>query len=103
MKRKKYENEVLGLSFTLPESLTVRQQLAFRERLFTSIGELDMYSRYWEAARPLIEDWDCELVPDPTAVDLDTETDGRIADIVNWVANMVAGHMNALDDVPKNS
>jgi hypothetical protein len=103
MDRKEYANEMLGLTFTLPEQLTVREQLTFRERLFLSADDTDMYSRYWDAALPLVEDWQCEIVPDPQAVDLDAETDRRVADIVNWFANTVAGHMNEMDDVPKNS
>lgn len=103
MDRKEYENERFGLSFTLPTSLTAREHLRFRERLFVTMGDEDTYSRYWQAALPLIEDWECELVPDPEAVDLDTETRREAADLIFYVSTTVAGHMHTMDDVPKNS
>jgi hypothetical protein len=99
---KEYENAELGVSFSLPVSLTVREQLAFRERVFVTASE-DLYSRYWAGAVPLLKDWECEDIPDPAAVDLDVETRVQITDIVNWVSNTVALHMTELEDVPKNS
>ena len=38
----------------------------------------------------------------PAALDMDTETDAHIADIVQWTANSVAGHMLALVAPEKN-
>lgn len=97
----KYENAELGVSFSLPDKITVRGQLQFRERVFSSDG--DMYSRYWEGIAPLLKDWECDLIEDPEAVDLDTETSVQIANIVHWVSNQAALHMTQMDDVPKNS
>lgn len=96
---KTFENEALGVSFSLPDKLTVRQQLAFRQRLAASDG--DLYSRYFMASVPLIEDWQCELVPVVADVDLDTETRTSVADIVQWMANEVAIYFTDLGTVPK--
>jgi hypothetical protein len=97
----KHENEELGVSFELPDSVTVREQLGFRERVFI-IGEQDTYSRYWAGVIPLLDNWQCELIPDPEAVDLDTETDVQIANIINWVANTAAGHFASLEEPDPN-
>jgi hypothetical protein len=99
---KEYENKELGVKFSLPESLTVREQLGFRERVFVS-SEEDIYSRYWDGVVPLLKGWQCKLAPDPAEIDLDTETRKVVADIVHWSSNMAALHMNDLDEVPKNS
>lgn len=97
----KYENAELGVKFALPDKLTVREQLTFRERVFL-LGEQDTYSRYWGGIIPLLEDWQCELIPEPEEIDLDTETNVKIANIINWVANTAAGHFTSLDESDPN-
>jgi hypothetical protein len=102
MERKTFESEQYGVSFSLPAEMTVREQLGFRSRIF--LNELDdFYSKYWLGALPLLEDWKCDVIPDPNEVDLDKETDKRITNIVNWVCNTVAGHVEGIEDVPPNS
>lgn len=96
-----YENEGLGVSFSLPERFTVRENLSFREHL-GRVASDSAFIRYWVAALPIIKDWQCALIPDPAALDMDIETDARIADIVQWTANSVAGHMMALVAPEKN-
>lgn len=98
----KYENETLGVSFELPDDMTVREQLAFRERVFLAPGDTDTYSRYWAGVLPLLSNWECEAMPDPEALDLDTETRVKVANIVNWVANTAAGHFTELDEPDPN-
>jgi len=99
-----FTNERLGVRFTLPDSITVRQQLQYRGRAFNA-GLLteDVYVRHWVGMLALLGEWECELVPDPKQLDLDTSTDPRVADIVFWVSNMAANHMVELESVPKNS
>jgi hypothetical protein len=96
-----YANERLGVSFTLPDAPTVRQQLAFRSEMFLSAGGR-MYERMWEAAQSMLSDWECERMPNPRAVDLDEETDAKIADIIFFVGNTVAEHLADIGAVPKN-
>ena len=97
-----YKNEPLGVSFELPDRVTVRQQLAYRGAVALASQD-NTFAIHWKAAQPLLEKWTCERVPDPAAVDLDEETDAVVADIVTWTANMAAGHMLALRATPKNS
>ena len=97
-----YENKQLGVCFSLPDKLTVREQLAYREQVLLNIDD-NAYIRNWIAGIPLLKEWQCEAIPEPEAFDFDSETDMRKADIVNFVANTVAGHMLTLEDVPKNS
>ena len=95
-----YENEKLGVSFTLPDKLTVRQQLDWRGRVFETEGTT--FLRHWQAVKPLIEDWAYE--PDPVLedIDIDTATDKALADVIFWASNEAAGHMAGLDAIPKN-
>lgn len=95
-----YENEALGVSFDVADRITVREQLAFRQAIFNKNAE-STYERYWAGAVKVLKEWQCELVPDPTALDLDEADDARIADIVQWTANIVAGHMAELRTPPK--
>lgn len=96
-----YENKEFGVSFRLPERISVGKQLDFREAVFLSPGGI--YQSYWAGAQTIIEDWQCDLIPDMAALDIDEVYDKRITNIVNWVANTVAGHMDALEDVAPNS
>ena len=97
----RYENEVLGVSFEIAEQFTVREQLAFRAAVASAAGETN-YVRYWQAAQTLVTEWACELVPEPESLDLDAVYDTRVADVVQWTANTVAGHMLKLEMPPKN-
>ena len=96
-----YESEALGVKFTLPDKLTVFQQLAWRGR--TAVGEGGVFIRMWNGAVELIQDWECELIPDPKKLDMNAEEDGAITDIVQFVANSTASHITALGLVPKNA
>lgn len=88
-------------TFTLPDTLTVRQQLRFTERV--SMRRIDGYLvGYWEAGVPLITNWQCEIIADPTAVDLDKETDPRVTAIVINAANKISEWYAGLGDVEKN-
>ena len=102
---KQYANDDLGVSFALKEEFTVREMLNFRSRIWNvEVEEGDGFNiRYWMAARPLIQDWECEAIPDPMAFDLDSAGSWRLANIVGWVSDTVAAHIAELDDVPKNT
>lgn len=97
----RYENESLGISFEIADRFTVREQLAYRAAVASAAGETS-YVRFWTGAQTLIREWACELVPDMAALDLDAAEDSRVADVVQWTANTVAGHMLRLETPPKN-
>lgn len=127
-----FTNDDLGLRFTLPDNPTVGQQLRYRGRVFaTGYFTEDVYLRMWLGFLGLYGEWGgmeaytdgetvidkdgneilvtkyrpcevCESVPDPKAVDLETETNPAVADIVQYVGNVTARHMNTLETVPKN-
>lgn len=96
-----YKSEVLGVSFSVPDEVSVAKQLNFRSQLF-GIGQERRLEQFWIAAMPLIEDWQCEKLPDPEALDLEMATDPDLADICHYVGSVVAGHLAALGAVPKN-
>lgn len=96
----RYQNEELGASFEIADRFTVREQLAFRSALVGARGQ-SAYVRYWSAAPSVITNWSCDLIPDPTAVDLDATDDVRIAEVIVWTADTVAGHMTGLETPPK--
>jgi len=102
MKRKKFENADLGVKFTLPEKLTTRQILQYIQATRWMETD-DAQIRAWQAALPLIEDWECETIPDPAGFDLDSEGTWRTVSVVIWTGNSVSGHVAEMDDVPKNS
>jgi len=96
-----YESEAIGVKFSVADELTVRQQLKFRSELFLT-QDMDRFERFWIGSQHLIEDWECELIPDRGALDLETETNPAVADIVNYVGTTVAGHLAMIGAVPKN-
>jgi hypothetical protein len=98
-----FENDALGVSFDLPERITVGDQLRYKGRIYTAgmVSE-DIYIRYWAGARGMIKNWQCEAMPD-VMVNIEDEEDPTVADIVFWAGNMVAGHVTNLASVKKNS
>lgn len=100
-----FTHESTGTKFSIPDRLTVAQLLENRSIMGdTSRGEL--FVRAWDAAVPLIVKWESKLLPDYTAVDFTLDTPGdavAISDLIVWVGNTVAGHINDLRAVPKNS
>lgn len=98
----KYEDSELGVSFTLPDVVPVRQQLLFRGEISGARTGPDMFIRYWNAAAGLVQDWQCELIPDPKEFDMDAESSFQIANIVVYTGNVTASHMFTLSETPKN-
>ena len=93
-------NERLGASFSLPDRVTVRQQLGYYSEAGLARGA-ELWLRLWMGARNIVADWKCEIFPDPLA-DLDDITDPRVTEIVIWAALETKTYMDALDTVPKN-
>lgn len=96
-----FKNEKLETSFTLPERITVRMQMAYFSEAALAFGE-ELFFRLWRAARTMITDWQSELVPSLGELNLDEADDPRIADLVMWAAMEVKKHMDTLDKIPKN-
>lgn len=104
-----YKNDSLGVSFTVPDTVTVRKQLQYKRGInkafvqeVSSDGD-DFYPLFFDGAKAVIENWQCELIPNINELNMDTATSPKVADIVFWTCNIVAGHMNNLEAVPKNS
>lgn len=95
-----FANEKLGCSFDVPDRPTVRQQLAWFGEVQEAQGK-ETFARYWEGAKTVMENWQCEALPDPQ-VSLDAMDNPSQARIVMWVGGVVMLHMAKLEDVPKN-
>ena len=90
--------------FDMPDTLTVRQQLAIRNRITRAqVRGSDLIPLWWEIGKELMTGWSSDSVPDPTAVDLDTETNPAVANVVWEAALMVADWFHSLGNVEKNS
>ena len=50
------KNERLGVSFQLPDRVTVRQQLAYYSGAGLAVGD-ELFERYWQGAKAIITDW----------------------------------------------
>lgn len=103
-----FKRENPDCKFTLPDAITVRQQLAY----FSAAGALsgnEMWLRLWEAAKTLIQDWECPLIqnlnPDRSKKEIDylDSADPQVTYILIWVAGEVREHINSLKSLSKNS
>lgn len=93
-------NEILEATFSLPDTLTVRQHLAFQSAVG---GERGNYlAGYWEAGKQYISDWQSDTVADPLAINLDTETNPAVARLILWCANEIAAWYYGLTNIEKN-
>ena len=95
-----FSNKERGVRFTLPDKITVRDQLHYYGVMAESLT-LDTYERYWEAAKLLIENWECKRLPD-LQTDLGETDDPKITTIVLWTRTQVLTHMGDLGAVSKN-
>lgn len=96
-----FDNDKLGVHFTLPDKVTVRDQLAYFSNAGLAHGK-QLFERFWLGAVSIIQNWKCDLIPDIEKFDLDAATDPNITNIVIWVGMRVKEHMDSLDDIPKN-
>lgn len=88
-------------SFTLPETITVREQLAYYSIAGGTKGR-DLWERQWEASKPLIGDWACALLPDKDT-DLGEVTNPQIPLVLVWAVQQVAEYISGLEALEKNS
>lgn len=87
--------------FSVPDKVTVRQQLAYYSETAAASGS-DIFERYWQGAKALITSWQCEIMPDHK-IDLATVTNPKIAELVVWAGVSVKNYLDTLEELPKNS
>jgi hypothetical protein len=93
-------NENLGYSYTVPDRPTNRQQLAYFSNSLLARGA-DTLERYWLAAAALIQDWQCEVLPD-IHTDLNSISSPKATLIMIEVGLDIKRYMDALEEIPKN-
>lgn len=96
-----FKRENPDCSFTVPDTVTVRQQMAYFS-LATLRPDADLWERLWDGARTMIQDWNCPLFPDASA-NLDSVSNPQITAVLIWASARVQGHIAGLELVPKNS
>jgi hypothetical protein len=97
-----YRNEILDVSFSVPDVLTVRKQLRYHS-LSGYRGDGGRFGDLWNAALELVEDWKCPLIPDSKALDPDQCTDPNVVTVMIWTGSTVWRHVTQLEAVPKAS
>lgn len=103
MEKHEYTNETLGVSFSLPKKITVRQNLRIASRM-TMMADLDdYYFVFWYAIVPLIdnEDWKCELIPDPKELSFNDDNP-ILSKIVMWIVTQANNWLSNLGMTEKN-
>jgi len=85
--------------FGLPAHPTVEQQLIYYSK-FTDARSEPLFIRLWIAAQPLIKEWDCAALPDPS-VGLSSITDPDAVTVIMWAGSQVSTYINGLDSLPK--
>jgi hypothetical protein len=92
--------EEFGLRFTTPENPTVAEIMLYDSKR-VDMANTPIYLGMWEMAKTLIQEWECELMPD-YKVELNKITDLRIARLVEQAGNAVLAWRLSLDKVSKN-
>ena len=85
--------------FTVPDKITVRQQLQYFSE--ARVPGQPLFERFWLGARPLIIDWQCEIMPDKN-IDLETITDPDVTQVIIWAGIQVKTHIDSLENIAKN-
>lgn len=102
---RKVELKEHGVSFKLPDVISVRDLLRFQAGYAQSSQGPDkdlVFVKRWELVNELglLEDWKCEYWPDPKASLMDAENP-KVAYMVISVVNEVFTQMMTLREVPK--
>lgn len=95
----KYKTE--GCSLEVPDVITVRQQLQYTGTVSFVSENKDRLIAWWEAAKTVIDKWECEAMPDYIDFDIDASEDPEHTKIIGWVASTIWTHMNSLKEIPK--
>lgn len=86
--------------FSVPDRPTVRQQMEYFSATVGAAGS-QLLSRYWEGAKALITEWECEIIPKRDN-SLDEMTNPEQAELLIWASMQVKRHMDTLENIPKN-
>lgn len=96
------EHEGLKVSYTLPVPFTlgdVEKWEAARAKAIRD-GAMTVLSIRWMAARAVIEEWECETLPD---LNLETDTiSGEQLRVIAWVGLKIENFVLDLTRIPKN-
>lgn len=95
-----FDHSELGFKYSIPDKITVRQQLEYASIAGWQQAE-DKIFKLWDAAKRLITTWESDLVPDVKKLDVDTETNPKVAAMITVVATDVWSHMLSLDRTEK--
>lgn len=97
-------NKKLGVSFELPEAITVRDHLRIRSQQTLTFNSADWYIVQWHAVKFLFKNWKCELIPSLDDFDVNdkNETDIRKSRIITWACDETQAWLNGLESVEKN-
>jgi hypothetical protein len=98
---KEFENKDLNVKFSVPESMSVREYLRYISATTSFSEDFEEYARYWEGAKQLIDEWECELIPDINKSIDEMHTLDQ-TNIVVWVGIQVKLHVNAIGNAEKN-
>ena len=97
----KFEHEELGVSFELPDPLTLRDLEKWEKGRLDAMdkGARTVVSLRWLAARLLVKNWECAVLPDPQ-MNKDTIS-GEQLRIIAWVGLKVERYVQDLLSIPK--
>ena len=101
-----FYNEALGCRFSLPEPFRLRHVERYdagRDRA-RAAGAQFPPSINWVGALEIIEDWECEALPDPHELSPDALADvhGVPLQVVMWIGSQVNVYVLAKLYIPKN-
>ena len=96
-----FKHKKTGARFVVPDRPTVREQLEYFSES-SAVNQKDRLGRLWAGARVLMTEWAWDEMPD-RFISLDEITNPTAAEVITWASLAVFKHMNALEDLPKNS
>lgn len=94
-----------GARFTVPDDPTVYQLIEFDSVRYKADG-LPSILILWEMAKTLIDEWECEILPDISISLLDmqgmSENAHNASKIIEWAGVIVSAYRRGLENIPKN-
>jgi len=96
-----FNHPELEARFTLPDEPTIRLLLLYDGAIARGLGS-EMFSRLWDAAKLVIDEWECESVT--LDVNIDEAGDHATIEIIEWAGLATFSWREAMkaERLPKN-
>lgn len=96
----KFDDQELGVSFSVPDAPTVRQVLRYDSLVELASNDLTTYERIWLGVKVFAEEWECDHVQPDSG--LDEIATPEAIEVMKYAGLVTYSYRLSLKEVEKN-